>query len=183
MEHHKLISYFILALIIAVFGLVVYQVVMQEQKVDQYYVTVSLSALSQDPTTGPPVYPVGPDGTIDGGIKQVRDSIQQVASNSPNFKIPHESKWKLNVVPVINEANGSIANVYYHYTFPVSTFLVSRSVNQSNNFSSLLGTDSTLASFFVGSEKLTWAQNFFDDNATMNLTYGTYGSGTVSQTA
>lgn len=182
MEHNIFLSYLMLAIVIVIFGLMIYQVIMQEDKSDQYYFTLKFSALSQDPSSGPPVYPLGNSGTLNEGIKLVRDSFRTLALTDPDldFNIPHWSEWKINIVPVIDETDGSVANTYYQYTFPVSSKSTTKPEVLLN---SVLGDSLTLSVLFSNTPDLAWAQTYFDDNVSSSLTYGTYGSGVATQSA
>jgi hypothetical protein len=181
MEHHKWLWYLVVALVLTIFGLAVYQVVMQERKVDRYYMSLVFTASNQDiATAGVPAFPATASGTLNAGIQQVRNATVDAVSTDPalNANIPHWSAWKLNIVPVIDSAAGSVDTFRYHYTFPINADVLddTRTVLQN-----VLVDAQDRDSFFAGdATRLAWAQSVFDNDISMSLTYGTYGTGSAA---
>lgn len=181
MEHHKWLWYLVVALVLTIFGLAVYQVVMQERKIDRYYMSLVFTANNQDITTaGVPVFPATGTGTLNAGIQQVRNAlVDAVAADSAlNASVPHWSAWKLNIVPVIDSAAGLVNTFRYHYTFPINADVLddTRTVLQN-----VLVDAQDRDTFFAGdATRLAWAQSVFDDDVSMSLTYGTYGTGSAA---
>jgi len=180
MEHHKWTWYLMVAVILTIFGLMIYQVVMQEQKVEQYYVTVVLAPAGQDVTGGLPVYPADATGTINAGIQQVRNAVNDLvdATSGVNMKVPHWSKWKLNMMPVIDPTDQTLVSVNYHYTFPVASSIL----GDTENIMDLVLRDSASITTLFGAASTTrgaWAVAVFDTEVHASLTYGTYSSAGV----
>lgn len=177
-EHQRWQHYLILAVVLTIFGLMIYQVVMQEQKVDQYYVSVILAPTDNDITGGLPTYPMGASGTLNGGIRRVRDAVASVvaADTSFNMHIPHWSKWKLNVVPVIDPTTHALTGANYHYTFPIRSAVLD---DTATILDIILANSQTVTDLFINeaTEVKTWATDTFDTEVHAALTYGTYSTG------
>ncbi len=181
-EHHKWQHYLMLALIVTIFGLMIYQVVMQERKVDQYYMSFVFTPLNAD-TTITPTFPTGLTGTFNGGIKEVRNALVDRVNDDAliNVSVPKWSDWKVNAVPSFDPTDGSNTNMAYHYTFPVPASVL----NDTKIALELVLEDATdRDGFFAGdADRLAWAQATFDPDINVSLTYGTYGTGSAGLAA
>ena len=184
-EHHKWMYYLTFAVILVIFGLVIYQVVMQERKVDQYYLSIILEPKGHDVTTaGLPTFPSGASGTLNGGIEQVREAVATSVNDrfGQNLNVPHWSKWALNIVPSIDPTGGSLTNVSYHYTFPVSSDMMADTEFVLTN---ILVSTETVADLFSNTtgDAPGWADDVFGTTVQGALTFGTYGTGSTAQFA
>lgn len=167
------LQYLMMAFIIVIFGLVIWQVVMQEQQSDMYYISIVLSPLNANTALGvPDAY-----GSIDKGIQFVRDATNEYTdgtkSNLP-IKIPHWSKWRLNVLPVINPATGATTNLQYRYSFPVRPDQLFLALS----FMDEIYQGQTLVQYFgpSSSERGEWVARYFADHISLSLTYGDAGT-------
>ena len=181
-EHHRWQHYLLLAMVITIFGLMIYQVVMQEQKVDRYYISVVLAPFGNDVTTaGLPTYPTGAAGNLNGGVQRVRDAVASVvaADSNNSMYVPHWSKWKLNVVPVVDPTTHTLNGVNYHYTFPIRSAVLD---DTTTLLDTILANSQTITQLFANETTgdQTWATATFDAEVHGALTYGTYSAGAVA---
>lgn len=168
--------YFLLALIIVIFGLVIYLTVLGENKSDKYYYTIIFSA--KDQTGGDIRYPDNDtSGTLEGVVKEVANYAGYYFSS--NINVPDWSRWTMNIIPDINPANGNITNVFYHFSFPINQSQF-RSPDMTGRMSDISNGTLTLGDIFNTDESLTWAQTFFADPVSGTITYGDRSSISVA---
>lgn len=174
-EDHKWMTYFIWAVIIAIFGMVIYMVTMDEKKNDRYYVSVIFHNANSAP-----LYP--PDtGTLEGGVKKVRDAVANLVSETSdvNFKVPHSNSWDLNVVPVIASNSSTPSGFHYFYSFPISHTDYGDAGKLADDFAD--GSFTVANLFNYNADDLTWATNSFTAGpVSINLTFGTRDSVTAA---
>ena len=173
---HKWMTYFIWTVIIAIFGMVIYMVTVDEKKEDRYYASVIFHSANSAP-----LYP--PDtGTLEGGIKKVRDAVANLVSETSdvNFKVPSHRDWHLNAVPILdNDTSGLNGGFHYFYTFPLSHTDFGDAGKLADDFADGAFTVNNLFSY--NADDLTWATNSFTDGpVSVNLTYGTRDSVTAA---
>lgn len=184
LEHQKWQHYLMLVLIIIIFGLVIYQVVMQEQKVDQYYMSVILAPNGNDVTGGLPTYPTGALGTLNGSIEQVRNAVANVVAADTNYNmfIPHWTKWKLSIVPIFDPTSQTLTSVNYHYTFPIRSAVLN---DTATILDTILVNAQTVTELFTNESATVqaWAASAFDTEVGASLTYGTYGAAVAGSMA
>jgi hypothetical protein len=172
-EEHKWMTYVVWAVIIAIFGMVIYLVTMDEKKEDRYW--VSLVFVQNNADLDLPVYPNNSTGTLNGGIKTVRDAVASKVDSYTNvdFKVPHASQWKLSIAP---NANTDEFDVIYTYSFPASS-----EMSTTKPFlNEILDSNETVGDIFDQSsaDVKSWADTVFS-NATpiiAALNYGTRDS-------
>ena len=172
-EEHKWMTYVVWAVIIAIFGMVIYLVTMDEKKEDRYW--VSLVFFQSNENSVLPAYPATATGTLDGGIKAVRDALAERVATYSNvdFKVPHASQWKLSGTTV---GSASAPDVIYTYSFPAS----SEMTTTGPLLFELLESSETVGDLFSSSaaDVQTWANSIFIDDTLINasLNYGTRDS-------
>jgi len=174
-EGYKWAMYFTLAVVIAIFGMVIYITVQEERQADRYYISLIFSGNGALPT-----YPTGNTGTLNGGIKTIRDAVAAhvEADADVTFGVPAWGDWKLSVVPEIPTGGGAVTTNFFHYSFPAPSNLM-------NDVETLLDNISrdglTITQLFgAGTADLTWAQAVpLDANFNVSLNYGERGDATV----
>lgn len=172
-EEHKWMTYFIWAVIIAIFGMVIYMVTMDEKKEDRYW--LSLNFVQDTASLDLPTYPTGSTGTLDEGIKVVRDAVaDKVATlDDVDFNVPHQSKWKLSINPTGTSGSNDIV---YTYSFPASSELKTTSPY----LNELVENTGTVGNLFNQSsdEVIAWANTTFGNASSViaTLNYGTRDS-------
>ena len=175
---YKWLHHLMVAVIFVIFGLMVYQIVMQERKRDRYFVTIILGPDGNDVTTaGLPVYPADATGTLNAGIEKVRNALADTVAADSNidFKVPHWSEWKLNLIPTIDPTTHAQTGFRYHYTFPVHQDMLDDTDSVLHDIIEDAKTRDEL--FANNADDLAWAQTVFDTEVHASLAFGTYSVG------
>lgn len=156
-------------LVLVIFGLMIYQVVMQEQKVDQYYFNVILTA---NDATSPAVlkFPNTQEGTMSGALKVVAENFSSFLGTT--FKAPHWTDWSLNIIPALStNQGGDIQNIYYHFSFPI-TRTQFESANLSGRPIGIVYGDDSLSDVFSGSDLTTtirWWSHLYSPSPSVTI--------------
>ncbi len=178
-ETHKWELYLIFAVILVIFGLVIYLVVMDEKHEDRYYGSLVFFSATA------PTHPLSAEGTLESGIKTVRNALVKLvdATADVNFKVPHESDWKLTVSPQITTGTATSTGNLYYYSFPVGKDVVT---DVGRLVDDVISGPVAVADLFADAPAadLAWsASAFTDTDLSVSLTYGTRDSVAVATIA
>jgi hypothetical protein len=168
-EGYKWAMYFTLAVVLAIFGMVIYITVQEQSHNDRYWVNMVFSG-----NGGLPTFPTGNTGTLNGGIRTIRDAVSALIENDVDvtFKVPAWGDWKLTIVPEIPTGGGAVTTNFFIYSFQAPSNLLNDVETILDNISRDAMTTTDL--FGAGSTDLTWANAVpLDANINATLTFGT----------
>lgn len=180
-EDNKWHMYFVYAVVLAIFGMVIYLVVVGQQTEDQYYATITFVTDESTNSVLVPAYPSGDDGTVYGGIKVVRDAFAaKMQSLGTDINVPATGAWSFNAQPR-QPATGDTPDYYWSYTFPAPSELnVKESV-----IKEIVENDMSVGDFFseAPADVLEWATARFNGAngpLSVSISYGNRAAAAAS---
>lgn len=175
-EDNKWHMYFVYAVVLAIFGMVIYLVVVNQQIEDQYYLTISFVSDDSASPNAPPTYPTGDDGNLYGGMRAVRDAlVAKVDSLSDvNIDIPGLGAWSFNAVAQFKSTTD--VDYVYSYTFPAPREIFEKE----SALEKLISSEYNVTEFFdqASQEIRDWSTTVFAAGTEVrgSLTYGSRDS-------
>jgi len=178
-EDNKYHMYFIYALILAIFGMVIYLVVVNQEIENQYYLTLTIVGDDSVQQIVPPTYPSGANGTLRGGMNAIRSALVSKLNtiSGVNLVVPGLDYWSFNAIASFK----TTADVDYQfvYTFPAPSEIT----NSASALGAFVSAEYNLTQLFSESsvELQTWAAATFvgANQVRLSLTYGTRDSATI----
>lgn len=184
-EDNKWHMYFVYAVILAIFGMVIYLVVVGQQTEDQYYLTITFRSDESGTSVIAPTYPTGANGTLKGGVNAVRDAlVSKVDSlDGVNLSISGSGSWSFAAHPRLNDA-GDTPDYYWSYTFPAPGEMTTNA----SVLEQIVNNDYDVNKFFseASVDVQDWAAATFTDASqpvTVSIAYGNRAAATAAAVA
>jgi hypothetical protein len=167
-EGHKWMAYFIWAVIITIFGLVIYIIT---QNNDKYY--FSLTVYQDESTAIAPAYPDTATGTLQNGVAVFRNAlVTKLDALGVNYKVAPVGQWKFSAAPMFLQTGETNVSYVYRYSFPCSAEMKASDSLLETTINSIGGVTALFSD--APTAESNWATTTFGDPAVRGIV--TYGS-------